>query len=170
MWRRLYTFCSAGSLLLCAAVCVLWVDSYRFHTSVSNATETRTCSLVSAAGSVVFSSLDYTEGGDGLTWGRRPAYDLASLFPPDWFMEMNDFGFAFTRKEVEFVNPDGSKTVIWNVVLPHWLLACASGVMPLVYGVARMRRKWRCYQGRCAACGYDLRASPERCPECGEAV
>src|SRR5215208_4961837 len=28
MRRRLFTLCSAGSLLLCAAVCVLWVRSY----------------------------------------------------------------------------------------------------------------------------------------------
>ncbi len=35
-------------------------------------------------------------------------------------------------------------------------------------GVRRYRGVMRSYQGLCGSCGYDLRDSPARCPECGE--
>jgi hypothetical protein len=59
----------------------------------------------------------------------------------------------------------------WVVSVSWWLVALVACVLPTVRGVrawARARR--RAALGRCARCGYDLRATPERCPECGTAA
>lgn len=60
------------------------------------------------------------------------------------------------------------------VVRPNWPLLIATGAMPAaVFAAApivlwrRCRQLSRVRQGRCRACGYDLRATPDRCPECG---
>jgi hypothetical protein len=49
--------------------------------------------------------------------------------------------------------------------------ALPMGVMFFVAWAAhvRLRRQLlRRYRGQCPTCGYDLRASPDRCPECGQ--
>jgi hypothetical protein len=52
---------------------------------------------------------------------------------------------------------------------PYWLIALASAILPMTALTRRrplLRRK-RGMLGLCPACGYDLRFSTERCPECG---
>ena len=51
---------------------------------------------------------------------------------------------------------------VWAVGLPF--LVGVLTARPLI-SVVRERRRVR--QGHCPACGYDLRATPDRCPECG---
>ena len=54
------------------------------------------------------------------------------------------------------------------VGVPMWGIAIVASVAPALW----VRRRCRAVRlaGHCAHCGYDLRATPERCPECGLAV
>ena len=50
---------------------------------------------------------------------------------------------------------------------PIWPAVVLFAVLPTIWLVRTMRRRRAYAAGRCARCGYDLRATPERCPECG---
>ncbi len=52
------------------------------------------------------------------------------------------------------------------LVAPYWLTIAACAVI-FALSWQRLRRK-RKKLGLCLKCGYDLRASKDRCPECGE--
>ena len=69
-------------------------------------------------------------------------------------------GFSFVRTHRTY-------TASWEVRAPLWLFALATAAAPALKWRKRVGRQRRQADGLCPSCGYDLRATPERCPECG---
>jgi hypothetical protein len=54
----------------------------------------------------------------------------------------------------------------WGLTLPFWLVAVVFGIFAgMCMHISRRAIESRV--GLCAVCRYDLRATPDRCPECG---
>ena len=76
---------------------------------------------------------------------------------------------TLTAQNVVF-SPNFASTWQLAVVVPYWSVVALASLLPVycltkVPGALRRRRRVR--RGLCVHCGYDLRASSDRCPECG---
>jgi hypothetical protein len=58
-------------------------------------------------------------------------------------------------------------TVTRYCLVSYPLALTATAILPLIAASNWLRRKLRGKAGHCTSCGYDLRATPDRCPECG---
>ena len=58
----------------------------------------------------------------------------------------------------------------WFLAIPTWVFVVLFAIPPTIELRAMLRRRSRHKRGLCVACGYDVRASGERCPECGAIV
>jgi hypothetical protein len=50
---------------------------------------------------------------------------------------------------------------------PYWLLFLLTISAPALWALGWWKRRRRFREGHCRDCGYDLRETPEKCPECG---
>ena len=162
--RHLFTILSALSLLLCVGTCVLWVRSYSVWDEVvwdARNTYGSTLSIASLRGRVNL-SLTREDGRQASksTWMHQSRSADDGL-PPRWLPLLR-----FAHHSTRFGTPVWKS--LWAVDVPYWALCAVFGSSLVVQrGYCRSRK--RRHAGRCPTCGYDLRASPERCPECGTA-
>lgn len=188
--RRLFAFCSAVSLLLSVAACVLWVRSFRVsdfglrqfvHDEGDMPYLTEDIFHLSRGG-VAFVRKDFAQPREA----RRRELGLKSVLklrPPSPRLYVGRpptpigfdhrprpgsavWWFSVERYRREW--PDTRMVVResrW--VLPLWPLAVAFGAPPIIWLRYHWRLGYRAGPGLCPSCGYDLRSSPQRCPECG---
>ncbi len=56
---------------------------------------------------------------------------------------------------------------VWLISVPFWFLVCVFSVLPVIQLRRSLLRRHQLRDRLCSNCGYDLRATPDRCPECG---
>ena len=196
MLRRLFTLLSAVSLVLCLGTCVLWVRSYwvadelkrweirdygtpptRYYVEL-RATTSRGRVVVAAASKHIATKPElwsHTEAdgavapglGTGAGWERGDPFDLVASF--DFAASSLSSPLLLLRLGIGWWGTGENPVLaVREVAFPHAVVAAASAAAPVWCFRRQLRRRRRTRSGLCAACGYDLRATPGRCPECGK--
>jgi hypothetical protein len=160
----LFDTIAALSMLLCVTAGAMWVRSLWWGDVVVVGGEGREAITVRSDAGLIATTL-WRGGGHGALrpWShyawRRPQEDWSmwGRLGTRWW---NRIGFDAVRSEMLGRRID-------QVVIPHYAVVAGTALPPALVFARRRRARRRSAAGHCPRCGYDLRATPDRCPECG---
>jgi hypothetical protein len=170
----------AVSLAFCLATAALAVRSYWKTDGFWHNTNQSDLLLASSRGEVILSG-DYAipNGLEAFSPGRGIG-SFSGPFP-FWSPDPTDPGLRLDHSFAGFAAAASRGAIMrgapgaaystkffpgkWEVRLPDWAVALPAAVVAATL-IRRIRRN-RYIAGHCRRCGYDLRATPDRCPECG---
>lgn len=174
--RRFFNVASSFSALALILTAVFWVRGYYIRDSIGYSTLHE--------GMWHHTGLDFSNGGVFFSSAHvstkyvnpsQPAPPLGLRFgsgrntAPTFLIGWSHYGFFSFSSNMYPDDPNGG-VPFSQAGVPYWFLILMFGVLPVLWISSRSRRMRRGRVGLCRQCGYDLRASPERCPECGASV
>jgi hypothetical protein len=175
--RILFNMATVLALVLTIAVVVLWVRSDLVSDSIYRS---RWWSEGAERNESAWSLFD-GRGGLGIGHRRQQFAPSPVHLPESFWKKARPVRIAgtpfqpasfFQRLGFRYIDVPNSPSPApnnyyreWNA--PFWCLLLLFAPLPVVRIGAAMRRGRGRRRGLCAVCGYDLRATPERCPECG---
>ncbi len=122
--------------------------------------------------------LDYWHGmvgeADFAIASARMSRPTARMIPPPAQIppnpNMQSFAWHGFEYRAEFPRVRPNERWVRQVWVPHWPLILIGAIAPAAWFLRGAKRRSRIRRGLCGECGYDLRASHDRCPECGTPI
>jgi hypothetical protein len=182
MLSNALTFLSA---MLCLTTIALWIRSYSKADFNFKVTESHWTHCTSALGRIELywkTSNDAVFGPQKRVYAARRPYPLELDLTLDVEPRRVADGTIDIRPYAQCLNMHGCGLLIKGndfirlrvLIVPHWILAILFAFLPALRTALAIRKgmiqRRRGSLGLCRLCGYDLRASLGRCPECGEAT
>jgi hypothetical protein len=174
--RRLVNLTAALSLLLCVATVGWWARSYWRYDALNYADNPEYRFQIYAFRGLFGCSASWVTGPVSERWlSRHSASWWRDRSPVSIMSSRNDTWYGFSLNNTTYLMDlwdEKSQTRRVAVTVPCWLPALLLALPPGMWAVqsARRRRMRRQAGVFCLTCGYDLRATPDRCPECGKEV
>ena len=181
MKRRLFNLFAGLSLLICLSTVSLWIRSWHMDDVATFGFERpaqRTTWKVEADACVgyIYINLEHVawrrEAIDFWDDREKPGWELKHLpaKSPDvrWYVPYNGTGPTFVRF-FDYANEHSmvDRIHLWHFSASCWFLTAFFALLPLVVLIRFALQRSRRGTGFCPHCGYDLRATPGHCPECG---
>jgi hypothetical protein len=166
----LFSFAAVASLVLCVATVVMWERSYRLWEWGAYQTRSgRLFTVASRLGALSFDTVDGWPAGQFKPFEMHSAPVLVAGLPPPSEWHLCGFGVERHAQMIGVGNWEGPSSGT-AIIVPYWFVALLSMISAVMSGISmggKIRTARRVRTGHCLACGYDLRATPDRCPECG---
>jgi hypothetical protein len=110
--------------------------------------------------------MQYTRG-EGISEGQKNQEIPAAGFYLLMYKRYGAIHWLTFYAGLEDGHRSGLRERTRSAVFPTWVPAGIFAIAPVVAWRRWIRRRRARASGCCPTCGYDLRATPERCPECG---
>lgn len=181
----LFAALSVPSLVICIVAIIAEVASYSTTfgwTSHHNSWTKGSIRWVAATRNhdlVVSEGVLYETGEESqdMRLTGRPVVDEHQVLSPSDLAELGRdqtiYGFSWNDTRRIWGIPAYAYERYWQRSVPLWLFVVLGCIVPsawLLTFLHTLRQAARSRAGRCRTCGYDLRASRGRCPECGTPI
>jgi hypothetical protein len=153
------------SVLLSVATVVLWARSKYLYEGVNWTGLTYGARVEHSRGKVLTQGFWVPDGGraaetpEGFAFWSRPIDPYLGNLDEGYDTLM---GIAYQGDTFGYGPPYHSRLV----VIPFWMLFATFALLAILTTRTLFKRRWT-GANICSSCGYDLRATPDRCPECG---
>ena len=174
--RWMFNGLTALSLMLCVTTVVVWIRSEFDWDSWFEAYPDSAASRNWTAKAIITDSGRLAILRDQMI-GQKPVVHSRpwTHIPPHSYSPPGPHGSMNNVHWLWFYHGpfNGPAHVRTELIVRLWMIALLTSVVPVVWlwrWRLRCRTQWRRKNRWCTSCGYDLRATPERCPECGTVV